>query len=631
MEKNLSQEEIDPRIPFPPPEGAGKAAPGATIMPGVKIYDFKRPDKFSKEQIISAQYIHETFSRLSTTTLSAALRTLINIHVASVDQLTYEEFIRSMPTPTTIAVFSMDPLKGQAALEIDPSVSFTIIDRLFGGPGEAPSFNRELTDIERSVMEGVIVRLLGNLRESWWQVLDLRPRLTQIETNPQFAQIVPPSEMIVLVTLETNISGVEGMMNFCLPYMTIEPIVPKMSAKYWYGMVRKPSEPKQMQRLLSHISALDIEAEVYREGAPISLRDIGRLKKGSLVRLPGFERGEAFLRMGDEGLLRLAAEPGHAAWPASYAVASIVKGEDLPDLASPESAPEESAMEGAMKGALAEFGASISETLSGIRQGLGELQRKQDRMADQLAFGGTGQGELEAQAVAERVRPFDFARRADPGLLTSLLSCEHPQTIALVLSYLEPQLASLVLGGLSQELQPTVVKRIATLGGTMPEVVREVERVLDKKLSVAASEEYALAGGLDGAIDILNMASRGVEKLVVESMEKSDPLLAEELKKRMFVFEDIVLVGREACAKVLERVDGESLLRAMKAIPDKVREFIWDCAPKEALAGLKSRFEAIGRIRLHDVEEAQARIVSLIREMEESGEIIIEKPGESLV
>jgi flagellar motor switch protein FliM len=605
--------------------------PGSRIEPIVKKYDFKRPDKFSKEQIITAQHIHETFSRLSTTTLSAALRTLVNVRLASVDQLTYEEFVRSIPAPTTIAVFGMDPLKGQAALEIDPSISFTIIDRLFGGSGEAAAFNRELTDIERSVMEGVIVRLLGNLRESWRQVLDLRPRLTQIETNPQFAQIVPPSEMIVLITLETNLGGVEGMMNLCLPYITIEPIVPKLSAQYWYGMVRRPSEPKQVQRLLGHISALDIEAEIYREGAPISLRDIGRLKKGSLVRLPGYERGEAFLRMGDEGLLRLKAEPGSAAWPASYAASSSMKGEDLPDLASPERKPEESAVEGAVKSALAEFGSSIGETLSGIRQGLGELQKKQDRMADQLAFGQAGQGELEAQAVPERVRPFDFASRADPELLTSLLSREHPQTIALVLSYLEPQLASLALGGLSRELQPAVIKRIATLGRTMPDVVREVERILDKELSVAASEEYTLAGGLDGAIDILNLAARGVEKLVVESMEKSDPRLAEELKKRMFVFEDIILLGREACAKVLERVDEETLLGAMKAIPDKVREFIWDCAPKEALAGLKSRFEAMGRIRLHDVEEAQLRIVSRIREMEGSGEILIERPGEALV
>jgi flagellar motor switch protein FliM len=158
----------------------------------IKIYDFKRPDKFSKEQIRTVSSMHEAFARLTTTSLSANLRSLIQVHVASVDQLTYEEFIRSIPNPTTLAVINMDPLKGSAILEIDPAVTFSIIDRLFGGPGEGVKVTRDLTEIETSVMEGIIVRILGNMREAWSQVIDLRPRLGQIEVNPQFAQIVPP-------------------------------------------------------------------------------------------------------------------------------------------------------------------------------------------------------------------------------------------------------------------------------------------------------------------------------------------------------------------------------------------------------------------------------------------------------
>ncbi|HPB83895.1 MAG TPA: flagellar motor switch protein FliM, partial [Spirochaetota bacterium] len=167
----------------------------------VKIYDFRRPDKFSKDQIRTLQMMHETFARLTTTALSAQLRALVSVHVASVDQLTYEEFIRSIPNPTTLAVVNMDPLKGSAVLEIDPSITFTIIDKLFGGRGEQTKISRELTDIEQSVMEGIIVRILGNLREAWSNVIDLRPRLGNIETNPQFAQIVPPNDMVVLITL----------------------------------------------------------------------------------------------------------------------------------------------------------------------------------------------------------------------------------------------------------------------------------------------------------------------------------------------------------------------------------------------------------------------------------------------
>ena len=214
----------------------------------IKIYDFKRPDKFSKDQIRTLQMMHENFARVTTTSLSAQLRTLVGIHVASVDQLTYEEFIRSVSNPSTLAIVSMDPLKGSSILEIDPSITFTIIDRLFGGPGESPkNLNRELTDIELSVMEGIIVRILGNLREAWSQVIDLRPRLGSIETNPQFAQMVSPNDMVVLITLETKVADVEGMMNFCIPYITIEPILSKFSAQYWYASVRRGSSSENLK------------------------------------------------------------------------------------------------------------------------------------------------------------------------------------------------------------------------------------------------------------------------------------------------------------------------------------------------------------------------------------------------
>ncbi len=251
----------------------------------IKIYDFKRPDKFSKEQMRTVQIMHETFARLTTTSLSGSLRTLVHVHVASVDQLTYEEFIRSIPTPTTLAVISMDPLKGQAILEIDPAVTFTIIDRLFGGQGEGVKINRELSEIEHSVMEGIIVRILGNMREAWTQVIDLRPRLSQIETNPQFAQIVPPTEMVVLVTLETKVGDVEGMMNLCIPYITIEPIVSKLSAQYWYSSVRRGATTENLNILKEKLSSVDIPviAEVGR--IDISVRDVLSLQIGDIIRL----------------------------------------------------------------------------------------------------------------------------------------------------------------------------------------------------------------------------------------------------------------------------------------------------------------------------------------------------------
>ena len=261
----------------------------------IKIYDFKRPDKFSKEQLRTVSNMHETFARLTTTSLSAQLRSLVHVHVASVDQLTYEEFIRSIPTTTTLAVVNMDPLKGNAVLEIDPAITFCMIDRLFGGRGiTATNKNRDLTDIEQSVMEGIIVRILANMREAWTQVIDLRPRLGQIETNPQFAQIVPPSEMVVLITLETKVGDEEGMMNFCIPYLTIEPIISKLSSQFWFSSVRRSSTTQYLGTLKEKLASVDMEVVAEVGSINLPVRDVLALKVGDVVRLSNTKVGEPF-------------------------------------------------------------------------------------------------------------------------------------------------------------------------------------------------------------------------------------------------------------------------------------------------------------------------------------------------
>jgi flagellar motor switch protein FliM len=286
MTEVLSQDEIDQLLTAisagdTEPEEAQQVAERKNI----RIWDFRRPDKFSKEQIRTVSFMHETFARLTTTSLSAQLRSLVNVHVASVDQLTYEEFIRSIPSPTALAVINMDPLKGSAVLEIDPAVTFSIIDRLFGGTGEGSKINRELSEIERTVMESIIVRVLGNMREAWSQVIDLRPRLGQIETNPQFAQIVPPTEMVVLVTLETKVEDVEGMMNFCIPYLTIEPIISKLSAQYYYSSIRRGTTTENLNILRERLSSISVSMMAQVGGIQLTMRDVLSIKQGDVIRL----------------------------------------------------------------------------------------------------------------------------------------------------------------------------------------------------------------------------------------------------------------------------------------------------------------------------------------------------------
>ena len=227
-----------------------------------------------------------------------------------------------------------------------------------------------------------------------------------------------------------------------------------------------------------------------------------------------------------------------------------------------------------------------------------------------------------------QVRPFDFIRRTDPAHLLNFIQQEHPQTIALILAYLEPNKASVILQNLPHEVQSDVARRIATMDRTSPEVLREVERVLEKKLSSLSSEDYTAAGGVESIVEILNLVDRASEKQIIEALEDEDPELAEEIKKRMFVFEDIVMLDDRAIQKVMREVDSQELAKALKSVDSEVQDKIFKNMSKRAASMLKEDMEYMGPVRLKDVEEAQQKIVSIIRHLEDTGEIVVARAGE---
>ncbi|MCB1190497.1 MAG: flagellar motor switch protein FliG [Leptospiraceae bacterium] len=227
-----------------------------------------------------------------------------------------------------------------------------------------------------------------------------------------------------------------------------------------------------------------------------------------------------------------------------------------------------------------------------------------------------------------QVRPFDFVRRTDPAQLLNFIQGEHPQTIALILSYLDPNKAATILSSLPHTIQAEVAKRVAMMDRVSPDVLREVERVLERKLSTLASEDYTSAGGVDSVVEILNNVDRGTEKTIIEALEEEDPELAEEIKKRMFVFEDIVLLDDRAIQKVLREVDNNDLAKALKSVDAEVQEKIFKNMSKRASALLREDMEFMGPVRLKDVEDAQQKIVNIIRKLEEAGEIVVARSGE---
>ena len=226
-----------------------------------------------------------------------------------------------------------------------------------------------------------------------------------------------------------------------------------------------------------------------------------------------------------------------------------------------------------------------------------------------------------------QVRPFEFVRKADASQLLNFIQDEHPQTIALILAYLSPQQSAAVVSALPPEKQADVAKRIAVMDRTSPDVIKEVEAVLEKKLSSLVNQDYTIVGGVESIVNILNTVDRSTEKHIMETLEVEDPELADEIRRRMFVFEDILTLDNRAIQTVLREVDNNELAVALKNANEDVQKVIFDNLSSRLASMIKEDMEFMGPVRLKDVEDAQQKIVNIIRKLEDSGEIVISRGG----
>lgn len=226
-----------------------------------------------------------------------------------------------------------------------------------------------------------------------------------------------------------------------------------------------------------------------------------------------------------------------------------------------------------------------------------------------------------------QVKPFEFVRKTDPSQLLNFIQDEHPQTIALILSYLSAAQSALIVSALPPDRQADVAKRIAVMDRTSPDVIKEVEKVLESKLASLVNQEYTIIGGVDAVVDILNTVDRGTEKHIMETLEIEEPELADEIRKKMFVFEDILLLDDRAIQRVLRDVDNNDLGLALKGANEQVQTTIFNNLSKRLAVMIKEDMEFMGPVRMKDVEEAQQKIVNIIRKLEDSGEIVISRGG----
>lgn len=266
----------------------------------IRVYDFRRPDKFSKEQLNTIEVISENFSRMLSTYFSGQLRTRIHIKIASVQQITYDEFTKSIPNPSILNIFDIFPLEGKAILEINPHLAFFIIDRLFGGPGASNVKHRPLTEIEQLVMIKTVKKILGFFKDAWSNLTDLDPEFDSLETNPNFVQIVSPTEMVVLITLNLELGNEEGFVNICLPCLMLEPIANKLNARFWYSTTTKEQTVANVDTLKNKIEKARVPVAARLGKTMISVKELLDLQRGDVISLDKLVDSEVDLIVGSK-------------------------------------------------------------------------------------------------------------------------------------------------------------------------------------------------------------------------------------------------------------------------------------------------------------------------------------------
>ena len=291
----------------------------------VKNYDFARPAKFSKEHLRTLEIIFEHYGRLLYTNLPAYLRKNVQVDVRNSEAVVYSEFANALSNPVLLGIVDFAPLQGNMILELAPSLGYAIIDRLLGGTGETLEKKREFSEIEITIIERIITICIDLLIEPWKNVIQLEPRLERIETNSQFAQIISPSEMIAIVTLNLKIGDVEGLMNICLPFITLEPVMDKLNTKYWYSTMQEKDDKSYEETIEALIAKAKIPIKAVLGTSYISVNDFVNLQKGDIIKLNSGIEDELTIYVGN--INKFKALPGSSSDNYAVRVTSIIREE----------------------------------------------------------------------------------------------------------------------------------------------------------------------------------------------------------------------------------------------------------------------------------------------------------------
>ncbi|MBQ9928067.1 MAG: flagellar motor switch protein FliM [Lachnospiraceae bacterium] len=251
----------------------------------VKDYDFSRPAKFSKEHLRTLEIIYEHYGRLISTNLPVYLRKNVQVSVSSSETVTFSEFSNALSNPVILGIVDFQPLNGNILIDLAPNLGFAMIDRMLGGPGVSLDKIRDFSEIEMTILEKMLIICIQLMREPWRNVVDIFPVMERIETNAQFAQIIAPGDMIAIITMNIKIGDVEGLMNICLPYFTLEDIMDKLNTKYWYSTMQKEDSENYEEHIESLIKRIDVPVKAVLGKSQISVNDFIDLQVGDIIRL----------------------------------------------------------------------------------------------------------------------------------------------------------------------------------------------------------------------------------------------------------------------------------------------------------------------------------------------------------
>ena len=291
----------------------------------IKNYDFARPAKFSKENLRTLEIIFEHYGRLLSTNLPVYLRKAIQVEVMNSEAVSYSDFSNALSNPVLLGIINFAPLKGNIILEIASNLGYAMVDRMLGGEGEPLEKTREFSEIELLIIERILTVCVNLLHEPWENVVDIHPRLERIETNSQFAQIISPSEMIAIVTINIKIGDVEGLMNVCLPYLTLEDIMDKLNTKYWYSTMQDKDEQQYVDAIETLISKAPIPMKAVLGNSTISVSDFSGLQVGDIIRLDTKVNQELDVFVGN--IKKFTALPGSSGDKYAVRITSVIREE----------------------------------------------------------------------------------------------------------------------------------------------------------------------------------------------------------------------------------------------------------------------------------------------------------------